>query len=254
MKKIGLVGGVGWPSTVDYYSGLCRRAEAWHRALRRTGPPAMPEIAIESLDLARAVSLLGREDDEASWRAFDEYHRSALQRLEAGGAEIAAIASHTAHHRFDTIVRGARIPVVNIIEETARECVRAGVRRLLLLGTALTMRSARIRDGFARFGLEAFAPPDEATRAGIELLIAALQTGRANDAAGRLHELVRRSIGPGSGDPPAVGLACTELPLAFGDSSPAACFTRDGIRYLNASAVHVNALFQRAGADAGPGA
>ncbi len=251
MKKIGLVGGVGWPSTVDYYAGLCRRAEARHRAAWRPGLPAMPEIAIESLDLARAVSLLGADGDEASWYDFDAYHRSALLRLEAGGAGIAAIASVTAHHRFDTSVRGVRISVVNLVDETAKACVGAGVRRLLLLGTALTMRSARVRDRFARAGVEALAPPDAATRAGVEKLIADLQRGSAVDAAGRLGDLVKRSITPDSGDPPAACLACTELPLAFGASAPAAMFTREGVHYINAGALHVDAVFQRAAAGAG---
>jgi aspartate/glutamate racemase len=56
MKKIGIVGGVAWLSTVEYYSEFCRRSEErWLRS-GRPGPPATPEMSIESLDLNRAVS------------------------------------------------------------------------------------------------------------------------------------------------------------------------------------------------------
>lgn len=55
----------------------------------------MPEISIESLDLAKAISYLGSDNDE-SWSRFDNYHRSALQRLEASGVDFALIASNTA--------------------------------------------------------------------------------------------------------------------------------------------------------------
>src|SRR5260370_1458752 len=89
MKKIGIVGGVAWLSTVDYYSGLCRRSEQWHLARNLQGVPSTPEMSIESLDLNKAISYLGIDDIEESWSQFDEYHRAALRRLEASGAEFA---------------------------------------------------------------------------------------------------------------------------------------------------------------------
>jgi aspartate racemase len=73
----------------------------------------MPEIGIESLDLAKAVAYLGSDDDEDSWTQFDDYHRAALRRLEASGAEVALVASNTPHHRFDALVRGIQIPVIS---------------------------------------------------------------------------------------------------------------------------------------------
>jgi aspartate racemase len=103
----------------------------------------MPEIGIESLDLAKAVAYLGSDDDEDSWTQFDDYHRAALRRLEASGAEVALVASNTPHHRF---VRGIQIPVISILEEAAKESARVGARLVLLLGTALTMRSHRFRE------------------------------------------------------------------------------------------------------------
>ncbi len=98
MKKIGIVGGIGWLSTVDYYTEICRRSERQSIAGDRNHPPSTPEMSIESLDLSKAASLIGVDPDDESWSRFDEYHRSALRRLEASGADFALIASNTPHH------------------------------------------------------------------------------------------------------------------------------------------------------------
>jgi aspartate racemase len=144
MKKMGIVGGVGWRFTVDYYSEVCRRSEEWHLARNPQTVPSIPEVSIESLDLNKAVSYLGTDDDDESWRQFDDYHRAALQRLEASGADFALMASNTPHHRFADIVHGIGIPVISIFDEVARESARIGAREVLILGTPVTMRSKKI--------------------------------------------------------------------------------------------------------------
>jgi aspartate racemase len=115
MKKIDIVGGVGWLSTVEYYSEICRRYEEQHLARNLRGISLTAEMTIESLDLNRAISYLGSDGDEESWSEFDDYHRAALRRLEGSGCDFAIIASNTPHHRFDAIVRGIEIPVINIV-------------------------------------------------------------------------------------------------------------------------------------------
>ena len=112
-KKIGILGGTGWPSTVLYYTELCRRSEARDLAVDVSSTPSTPEMCIESLDLRHAVSLIGTDGDEASWVHFDAYHRAALSRLEASDARIALMASNTPHHRFASVVEGVGIPLIN---------------------------------------------------------------------------------------------------------------------------------------------
>lgn len=126
MKKIGIVGGIAWRSTVDYYSGICSRSEQWHLSRNPHAVPSIPEICIESLDLKKAASCLGSDDDEESWSRFDDYHRAALQRLQASGAAFAVIASNTAHHRLAAMERGIRIPVISILDAMAKQCTRIG--------------------------------------------------------------------------------------------------------------------------------
>jgi aspartate racemase len=239
MKKIGIVGGVAWLSTVDYYSEICRRSERWHIARGAQGVPATPEMSIESLDLNKAVSYLGVDGDEESWSQFDDYHRAALQRLEASGVDFAVMASNTPHDRYASIVRGICIPVISIFEAVARESARMRAREVLILGTATTMRSARFREEFAKCGVEATGPGDEAARALTEGLIADLQLGRVEGAAERVGGIVKTALTRQA----VVCLACTELGLAFPCQNTLATFEYGGVLFINSMAVHINAAF-----------
>jgi aspartate racemase len=243
MKKIGIVGGVAWLSTVDYYAEICRRSERRHAARNLPGLPGTPEMSIESLDHHKAVSYLGSDGDEESWSRFDLYHRAAVERLEASGAEFAVIASNTPHHRFASIVRGISIPVIDLFEVVAKECARLGVREVLMLGTMVTMASARFRAEFAKYGIAACGPHDEAARAMTAALLTELQTGRVEGAAERLAGIVRVSCEEQFQEQPAVCLACTELPLAFPERKMLTSFEYDGVLYINSAAVHINAAF-----------
>ncbi len=242
MKKIGIVGGIAWLSTVDYYSELCRRGEERHRARNAAGAASTPEMSIESLDLNKLYACLGDDDDEASWAKFDEYHRAALKRLEASGAEFAIIASNTPHHRFASIIRGVEIPVISIVDVVARECARIGAREVLILGTRPTMKSAPFREGFAKHGVEAAGPHDNAAQAMTAELITELQGGKTAGTAVKLDKIARMSFEQFRAQP-AVSLACTELPLAFPEHKTLAAFEHDGILYINSSVVHINAAF-----------
>lgn len=243
MKKIGIVGGVAWQSTVHYYSELCRLSEQWYGAKNLRGVPPMPEISIESLDLAKAVSYLGSDGDEESWSRFDDYHRAALNRLEGSGADFALMASNTPHHRFEAIMEGIRIPVISILDVVAKESARIGARQVLLLGTALTMRSPKFREEFAKYGVEATGPHDEVVRAMTVELITDLQLGKVAGAAKRLVRIAKLSFNPQFKDQPVVCLACTELPLAFEMMKTLATFEYEGILFINTTIVHINAAF-----------
>jgi aspartate racemase len=243
MKKIGIVGGVAWRSTVDYYSEICRRSQQWHRARKLRGVPSTPEMTIESLDLNKAVSYLGIDGKEDSWLQFDGYHRAALQRLEASGVDFALIASNTPHHRFTSITGGIGIPVINIFDVVAKESARMGASEVLILGTALTMSSAIFREEFAKHGIKAAGPDDEAARAKTAGLITDLQLGKRKGAAERLGRIAKTAFQARFNAQPAVCLACTELPLAFPEQRTLATFEYNGVLYINATAVHLNAAF-----------
>jgi aspartate racemase len=243
MKKIGIVGGVAWLSTVDYYTGICRRSEQSHSARDMQASDSMPEMSIESLSLSKAVSYIGIDGDEESWQRFDEYHRAALVRLQASGAEVAAIASNTPHHRFDAIVRGLEIPVVDIFKSVAEEAARTQVSEVMILGTPLTMQSRRFQDEFEKQGIRAAGPRDEALRAMTTALIKDLQMGKHEGSEERLMQIVRMARGHQLGVQSAVCLACTELPMALHNKKNLASFEYEDFIYINSTAAHIDAIF-----------
>ena len=243
MKKIGIVGGVGWASTVDYYQAICQWSQADHVKSGRQGTPPTPEIAIESLDLATAVARLGRLDDDDSWSSFDRYHREALQRLEASGVDFSLMASNTPHHRFDAITAGLRVPVLNIFDAIVQACRDLGVNRVLVLGTALTMTSKVLPAALQRIGLTAFAPPLDSDRDEVLGIIASLQSGVGEGAAAAIDRVTKRADAQFAGDKPTVCLVCTELPLAFPEMAAKPVFEHSGVTYLNSTALHARAAY-----------
>lgn len=243
MKKIGILGGLAWPSTAAYYTGICRLAEAHHAPSGRTDTADMPEIAIESLDIGKAIALFGNDDDDASWGAFDAYHRAGLQRLERSGAEFAVIACNTAHHRFAQITRGIAMPVLSIIEIAAAACAQRNAGRVLMLGTTQMMRSRVLREVFSRHGTTAAAPRSRAARQIVIDIIEALKTGHIEGAA----ERIRAVAGTGRpGAPTFVYLGCTELPLAFPEYQNEGVFEIGDTHFINSTALHVRAAFDYA--------
>ncbi len=234
MKKIGIVGGLGWRSTAAYYAALCERSEG------------RMEVTIESLDLDRALAMLGRIENDASWECFDRYHRDALQRLQRSGAEIACIASNTPHHRLRAITDGLELPVVDIVDAVAELCARHGVQRLLVLGTSLTMTSPEIAARYARHGISPTAP-DRTDWAQLESLIERLQARPAEArAAAETIEAIAARAGYTHAPDTAVALACTELPLAFPDRLAEPIFAGGAVRFINTLAAHVDAVYAAA--------
>lgn len=237
-RKIGIVGGIGWRSTVDYYAAIHELAAEDVAAFGSI------ELAIESLDLATAASLLHDGERHGRWAGFDNYHRAALIRLEASEAEIAAIACNTPHERLPHIRRGTCIDLVDLFDAIAAEADRQKTRRLLILGTITTMRSQRLRTLLAVRGIRTLVPPETVVTA-LQELIGELQVKPDSGAHRRLLSIVREcGIEPGSDD--AVALQCTELPLAFPQPCRAAVFECDGVRFLNASSIHVRAVLRKA--------
>lgn len=245
-KKIGILGGTGWPSTVLYYTELCRRSEVLALAADASIAPSTPEMCIESLDLQHAVSLIGTDGDEASWGRFDAYHRAPLIRLQASGARIALMASNTPHHRFASIVQGVGISVINMFETVAKHCAHAGHSQILILGTALTMRSPALRAAFEGYGIDAQAPHDPREREDVLGVIAELQRGHTDGAAQRVRCTVRSAWARQFAGQPVVCLACTELPLAFSTFQGYSTFDGEGAHYVNSPIIHIEAALEQA--------
>lgn len=240
MKKIGLVGGLAWVSTVEYYSEIHRAVESRFKS----GQESSLEMCIESLDLKTALSYIGEEGDESSWSKFDAYHRNALLRLQQNGIECAAIASNTPHSRFDSIVRGVDMPVLDMFTVVAKVAAGHGLGQVLILGTPLTMKSGRFKNVLSAHRVHAIEVTDDAAVSETFELIGRLQTGSVQEAAETIGGIVRRLWNGPLKVQPCVILACTELPLAFPESLQEPLFISRGITYINPIAIHIQAILE----------
>ena len=226
MTTVGIVGGLGPESTIDYYR---RILEAW----AKEDPSTAPSIVIDSLDVQRALRLVERDRP-----ALTEYLLTSLRRLAGAGADFAAMTANTPHIVFDGLAVRSPIPLVSIVEACAAEARRRSLGRLALIGTRFTMEAAFYPDVFARHGIEVVVP-DVADREWIhERYIGQLLKGEfRDDTREELIALIARLRDAERVD--GIILGGTELPLLL--TSP----TIAGLPALDTTALHVAAIVER---------
>jgi len=241
MKKIGIVGGVGWPSTLDYYRLICVAANAHFKALGTSIPYPTPPMTIESLVMHETRSFRAQPgDSDAAWARYDGAFRDALLRLERAGCDFAIIANNTRLHSIRT---GLTLPIVSILEEAADAAKASGATKALVLGTDVTMRADDYADVLRDRGITPNTRlPDDAIN-GLQLLIDE-EFDQGATALGRLKllELCRAHVTDRENT--VILLACTELPLAFPTQGDLTSFRSDGMRFISTTAAHVQAALQ----------
>lgn len=262
MKKIGILGGVGWASTLDYYRGICagsQKIQAAKTPLAQGGPVPCPRITIESVNQAETRSLRGNPGDEESWSAFDAVFRNALLVLQQAGCDFAVIASNTPHARLHALRQGVEMPVLSIFEATAKATAQAtsrataqkttqtttqaGAGTALVIGTRVTMQSRSYAEYLAQHGVRGNEPlPDAEISEAQAMIDEDFHGGASAHARARLLRFCQKHAKAQQ----AVILACTELPLAFPDHIDDVVFEAEGFLFVNPSAAHVAAAIQRA--------
>ncbi|UAB88013.1 aspartate/glutamate racemase family protein [Ruegeria sp. SCSIO 43209] len=243
MKKIGILGGVGWASTVDYYRAIAEGAGRYFAERGHGSPLPIPPMTIESVTQAKTRALRGVAGDEDSWAAFDAVFREALLTLEHAGCDFGIIASNTPHARLHAIREGVSMPILSIFDATADATVLTGATNALVLGTAVTMQATNYADRLAAEGITANTRLPEPEIAEMQAMIDSDFYGGASDTAhARLLAFCNKLAAPGT----AILLACTELPLAFPDHLDDPVFEADGHLFVNPSAAHVAAALNEA--------
>lgn len=243
MKKIGILGGVGWASTVDYYRAIAEGAGRYFAQSGHGSPLPVPPMTIESVTQARTRALRGVAGDEASWAGFDAVFRDALLTLERAGCDFGIIASNTPHARLHAIRPGVSMPILSIFDATSEATASTGASKALVLGTTVTMQATDYSDRLAKEGI---AANDRLPKADIAEMQAMIDSdfygGASANARARLLAFCDAQAEPGT----AILLACTELPLAFPDHLDDPVFEVDGHLFINPSAAHVAAALKEA--------
>lgn len=202
MKTIGIIGGMSWESSLEYYRIVNQAVKA------RLGGYHSADCLMYSVDF-HAIEQMQRADD---WDAAGAALADAAQRLERGGAGVILLATNTMHRVADAITHAVDVPFIHIADATADAIRAAGVRRVALLGTRFTMEGAfmvgRLREAH---GLDVRVP-DEAGRATVHRVIYdELVQGTINPASRDAYvEIIAGLAGDGADG---VILGCTEIGL-----------------------------------------
>jgi aspartate racemase len=209
LKRIGLIGGMSWESTLEYYRLINRGVQA---ALG--GHHSAPCI-INSLDFAA----IERLQSEGRWDETGELLADAALALERAGAEGVILCTNTMHKVADRITRDLAIPFLHIGDATAARIEASGLTTVGLLGTRYTMEQAFYRDRLTAAGL-AVITPDAGDRQTVNAVIYdELCLGRIEPASkARYLEIIARLAAGGA---QGVILGCTEIGLLVSQADTA---------------------------------
>ena len=225
MKTVGIIGGVGPESTIEYYRFII---EAYRE---KKADDSYPSIIINSVDVNKYVSL-------ATVNQFDKFAADLsveIERLARAGADFGAIAANTPHIVFDQLQRRSPIPLLSIVEATREKAQSLGLKRIGLFGTRFTMTGGFYQKVFAGAGLEIVTPNEseqdyihekyigellknifaEETRAGLMTIVEQM----------REREQIEALI-----------LGGTELPLILRESEPSE------VPFLDTTRIHVERI------------
>src|SRR5437763_4542986 len=152
MAAIGIVGGLGSESTVEYY----RLIISLYR--EQKGDDSSPRILINSIDLKRLRDLI--EANEL--QSVTQYLVEEVEKLSRAGASFGLLSANTPHIVFEGVQDGSTIPLISIVEETCDEAASVGLRRVGLLGTKFTMRGRFYEKVFERRAIKIVMPDADA--------------------------------------------------------------------------------------------
>jgi aspartate racemase len=228
MKTLGIIGGLGPDSTIDYYRLLL----ASYRA--KTGSETAPSLFINSLDVERVIKLItNRQHHELA-----EYLDAEIERLALAGADLALIAANTPHIVFDHLVRVSRIPLISIVESACDGTKALGLKRVALLGTRFTMQGDFYPKVFSAEGVGLVSPrPDDQEYIHEKYMTELLKGQFLPETRTGLLTVMRRLQQEEHID--GILLAGTELPLVLGETPELA------IPVLDTTKLHVEAAITR---------
>lgn len=228
MRTIGLIGGMSWESSAEYYRIL-------NEGIRdRLGPTASARCLLWSFDFSEIEALQHR----GAWDELGAMMVDAAQRLEAAGCDMLLICTNTMHLLAPRVEAGVSIPLLHIADPTAEAINAAGLRKVGLLGTAFTMEQDFYKGRLSeRHGLSVVVPGDDDRAAVHRIIYEELVAGKIEPASRTTYrEIIARMVEDGA---EGIILGCTEIMLLIGaDDSPVPIF--------DTTVLHVQAAIEKA--------
>jgi len=224
MKTLGIVGGLGPESTVDYY----QRIIALYRERQPDG--SYPQFIIISVDLKKGLDFM----DANNLTGMADYLLEGIGKLGRAGADFGLIAANTPHIVFDDVAPKSPIPLISIVEATCTAAKAQKLKRLALFGTRYTMQATFYPKVFSREGIELLVPDPQDQDYIHDKYLSELVPGKfwPETRTGLLAIVDRMKA---ESDVDGVILAGTELPLILHGE------THNGIPLLDTTKIHVEA-------------
>ena len=198
MKRIGILGGISHESTAVYYQRLhaeyfARRQDYYY-----------PEVIVYSLNFQKFTDY----EDRGEMEPYVEYILQGLDALQRAGADFALMAANSPHAVFPQVAAQTTLPLLSIVEVTAKAAQARNLRRLLLLGIRFTMQATFYADVCARYGIDVITPDADEQNIINRIIFEELVVGNFRAES---RQLLLRIIEQYPVD--GVILGCTELPL-----------------------------------------
>jgi aspartate racemase len=224
MKTVGIIGGIGPESTIDYYRSII----AAYGEQQPEG--SSPSIVINSIDLQKLKSFF----DDSNHDAVIAYLADELRRLHRAGSDFGVLSANTPHLVFNELRKQSPIPLISIVEATCDAAKAMGLTRLGLLGTRFTMQGRFYPEVFSREGIQLVAPaPDQQAYIHDKYFAELVKGVFLPETRQQLLEIIasmkQRDAIAG------VILAGTELPLILRGADP-------GVPLLDTTQIHVQAI------------
>src|SRR5213594_5109669 len=224
MKILGIIGGLGPESTVDYYQKII----ALYR--ERTGDGSYPEFIINSVNLKKGLDFMAANN----LAGMADYLLEGIGKLARAGANFGLIAANTPHIVFDDVAPKSPIPLISIVEATCAAAKARKLKRLALFGTRYTMQGTYYAKVFSREGIELLVPEPNDQDYIHDKYMNELVPGKfMSETRASLLAIVDRM--KAKSDIGGVILAGTELPLILRESE------HNGIPFLDTTKIHVEA-------------
>ena len=225
MKTVGIIGGIGPDSTIEYY----RLIIDLYQERKKDG--SFPSIIINSIDLQKIVALITANELET----VTDFLREELGRLVNAGATFGLLAANTPHVVFDQVNRDSRIPLISIVQATCDAAKTLGLKRLGLFGTRFTMQGRFYPDVFSQDTITLVVPNKKEQSEIHEIYMNELLKGLfLPETRERLLKIADRLKNEERIE--ALILGGTELPLILRDADSL------GIPLLDTTQIHVSAI------------
>ena len=225
MRILGMIGGLGPESTIDYYRGILARYRA------RKPHHGYPHVIIDSLDVDKGIAMLDAERLDQ----LADYLVAGVERLVGAGAEFGFIAANTPHIVFDEVQRRSAIPLISIVRATANHSKALDLKTVGLFGTGFTMRASFYPQEFQRASIALLLPRESEREFIHRIYIDELLNNRfLPETRAEILRIAHRMKAEDGVE--AIVLAGTELPLLLRDSGTS------GIDFLDTTTIHVEAI------------